>query len=181
MSGQQHTRVPEHRRVYYHGGKAGLAAGDVLVPSPPHVTDGCPICVAREAGRGVTVGEYRRWLQTMGPRALPILEQLSEAPDDEVLDPPSARNAVYLTTSRDYALFYAARSGHGDLYEVEPVGDVEHSPEDHFTSYTASAARVKRVVQRRVFLRRNDRRRILRAWRKADTAAERALIAGEQG
>lgn len=151
----------------YHGGKAGLNVGDELVPSPPHGDDGCPICVGRREGRTVTVREYRAWLVQFGARARPVLEMLEGAPDNAPVDPPSQREAVYITTSHDYARWYAARS-HGDLYEVEPVGELDPSTEDPFPSWTVPKARVTAVIERGVRLVRRDRRSLMRAWGKAD-------------
>lgn len=158
--------------AYYHGGRRGLKVGDLLVPSHPHVVDGCPICIARAAGIAMTVGEFKEWLrQTVPPeRARPILELLADADDDELIDPPSRREAVYMTTDIRYARWYAARS-RGDLYRVQPVGRVERSEEDPAESYTAPAARIVEVIERRVVLRRRDRRELMRAWEKADRGA----------
>lgn len=157
--------------TYFHGGKASLQIGDMLVPSPPHVDDGCPICVARREGRTVTVGAYRTWLQQFGDRAAPVLRHLADAPDDAPIDPPSQRDAVYITTDREYARFYAARS-RGDLYRVEPTGMPEASDEDHFASFTVPSARVVEVIERKVRLTRQDRRSLYRAWGKADRVAK---------
>jgi hypothetical protein len=156
---------------WYHGGISGLQAGDALLPSPPHVTDGCPVCVARAHGHVLTVGEYRAWLSQFSDRAKPVLEALGEADDREPVDPPSSIAAVYITENRDYALWYAARSGHGDLYEVEPLGPISPSTTDHFPSATCSEARVSRVLRRSVWLSDQERRRISRLWRKADEEA----------
>jgi len=157
---------------YFHGGISGLQVGDVLTPSAPHVDDGCPICEARKHGRICTVGEYKRWLQPFGARALPVLRALAGADDWEPVDPPSAKQAVYITTSLEYATWYAARS-RGDLYEVTPVGPAVPSPEVHFPSWTCDQARVVRVVRRGVRLTRTERRRIAHLWRKADRRTER--------
>lgn len=154
--------------TYYHGGIPGMNVGDDLVPSPPHVVDdGCPICVARREGRGLTVGEYRAWLQQQGPRAARVLAALDGVPDHEVIDPPSAKQAVYITTEQDYALWYAART-RGDLYRVEPVGPMDLSTEDRFESYTVPRARIVEVIERKVRLTRQQRRRLLREWGKRD-------------
>lgn len=158
---------------YYHGGIAGLKVGDDLVPSPPHKDDGCPICVARSAGRACTVGEYRAWLLPQLPgseRALAIIDGI---PDGEVIDPPSAREAVYISLDLEYARFYASRSGHGDLYRVEPVGPMELSMEDAFETYIVPKARVVEVIARRVYRTRKERRDLDRRWAKADAALER--------
>lgn len=158
--------------AYYHGGIGGLRVGDRLVPSPPHVQDGCPICEARAAGRVCRVGEYRRWLRLQGPDANRVLAMLEEADDADPIDPPSQRGAVYVTESLDYAAFYAARS-QGDLYQVKPEGVVTPSTEDHFPSGTVASARVVAVVRRNVRLTRTERRRILARWKKADRRAAR--------
>jgi len=160
---------------YYHGGKAGLAVGDLVVPGPVHVSDGCYLCVARAEGRLVTFGEWRGHLVTKAARgdsgAKRMLEMLAEsgAPDDMVVDPPSERVDVYVTTSEEYAAFYAARSK-GDLYEVEPTGSLVLSETDHFPSWTVESARVKRVLRRGVQLTRPERRHLVRLWRRADKA-----------
>lgn len=161
------------RTRYFHGGKAGLQPGDRIIVAPPHVEDGCPICVAREHGRVCTVGMYRVWLRQFGAKAAPVLAQLAGAADDEPMDPPSAKAAVYITSSVEYATWYAARS-RGDLYEVGPIEPIEPSAEDHFSSWTCAAATVFRVLRRRVALTRTERRQILHKWRKADRRALRA-------
>jgi hypothetical protein len=159
-------------RTYYHGGVPGLNVGDRLVPSPPRVTCGCPVCEARAAGRSLTVGEYRRYLRRLGPAAAPALAALEGAPDDAPVDPPSAEEAVYITTSREYAAWYASRS-RGDLYQVEPIGPATPSAEDSVPSLTCVAARVVAVLRRGVRLDRRERRRIERLWAKADRRRER--------
>lgn len=153
----------------YHGGIGGLRVGDVLSPAPPHVTDGCPICVARAAGRVLRVGEYRLWLAQFGDRALPALRSLAGADAMDPVDPPSARNAVYLTRDIEYARWYAARS-EGDLYRVVAIGEMTRSTEDPFPSWTAREARVVDVVEHNVRLLRRDRRELMRRWAKADRA-----------
>lgn len=159
--------------TYFHGGVAGLTPGDRLVPSPPPVVDdGCPICVARREGRACTVGEYRVWLEQFGDAASRVLAQLEGAPDDAPIDPPSAENAVYITEVHDYARWYAARS-QGDLYEVEPVGEITPSEEDPFPSWTVGEAIVLHVIERKVMLQRRDRRALNRAWAKADRMHQR--------
>lgn len=158
---------------YFHGGKAGLRVGDEVVPAPSHLEDGCPICEAKRAGRICTVGEYRRWLGQFGVRAEPILRDLREAPDWQAIDPPRATvDGVYLTTSPEYATWYAARSA-GDLYRVKPVGHVRPSSEDHFHTVIAERATVIAVVRRGVRLTRTERRRIKHLWKKADVRADR--------
>ena len=162
--------------TFYHGGKAGLKEGERLEAAPTHVSDGCYLCVARESGRSVTVGEWRGYLVTRAAagdqgaaRVLAILHE-EDAPLDTVLDPPSERSAVYMTSSLDYATWYAARSK-GDLYEVEPQGSIEKSETDHFPSWTAEGAIVTKVLRRGVRLDRRERRRIARLWKRADKAA----------
>jgi len=156
--------------ILFHGGVRDLRVGDRVVPSPPHVTDGCPLCVARAQGRTMLVGEYRAWLATMGPRAKPAIDALADAPDDAPVDPPTPPGRVYLTSDREYARWYAARSA-GDMYRVEPVGRYERSPDDHFPTWTAASAIVREVVERRVRLDRKDRRALSRRWKRADARA----------
>ena len=155
---------------YYHGGIRGLNVGDMLVPSPPHVEDGCFVCTARAEGRVVTVGE---WRASMVAQGRPDVARLFPGvPDDAPMDPPTAERAVYVTTIPLYALWYAARSGNGDLYLVEPVGEVTPTEEDHFASFTCESARVVSVLRRRVFLTPKERARIMLRWQRADRRAE---------
>ena len=157
--------------ILYHGGVAGLHPGDLLVPSPPHVFDGCPICVARAEGRVFTVGQYRAFiaplLPWLGERAKPVLELLEGVPDSAPIDPPTGQAAVYCTTSPLYAAWYAARSA-GDLYRVKPVGRLRRSTEDSFESYVVPRARVLQVLRRSVELTDDERAEILEAWTAAD-------------
>ncbi len=153
--------------VYYHGGRGGLQVGDVLLPAPPHVEDGCPICAARKVGRRYTVREARAWALSMGAAGEQLLKVLEDAPAGASVDPPAERQQVYVTTSRLYARWYAARS-RGDLYRVAPVGRMTPSATDHFPSFTVESARVVEVLGRNVFLLRAERRELSRQWRKAD-------------
>lgn len=67
--------------AYYHGGRRGLKVGDLLVPSHPHVVDGCPICIARAAGIAMTVGEFKEWLrQTVPPERAGLSSSSSPTP-----------------------------------------------------------------------------------------------------
>lgn len=168
-----HRKFGDEWPMFYHGGKPGLKVGDVLVPSTPHIEDGCPICEAKKRGMVCTVGEYRRWLMQFGPAAAKVLRALADAPDDAPVDPPAAKQAVYITTDNNYATWYAARSGNGDLYEVAPLTTPERSPEDNFPSFTVESARVVRVIRRNVRLTRTERRVIEHQWKKADRRAER--------
>lgn len=100
--------------------------------------------------------------------------KLSGVPDSEVMDPPRAKaDAVYITTDIDYATWYAARSGAGDLYAVRPVGMPTPSTEDHFPTFTVESAHIVEVIRRGVRLTRAERRHIERKWKKADRKAER--------
>lgn len=165
---------------YYHGGKAGLNPGDLLIPSPPHVDDGCPICVARRDGRSLTVGEYRAWLAPFGGRSRSILDMLGNAPDAALIDPPSKHKAVYITTDHAYARWYAARS-RGDLYVVQPIGDVIPSEEDSFPSFVVGSARIRSVIERDVRLDRRDRRALDRRWARADRRQQARSVRGATG
>lgn len=144
------ARVLSDERVaggvsYWHGGFPGLGVGDIVrAGHERRAHDGCPWCEARAAG--------------------------AAGPGD--IDGPSLRSGrVYLTTSRLYAKHYASLWGRGDLYRVEPVGDVEPSSEDTIETVTASAARVLSVYERAVLLTMSERRRLLREWSAADAEA----------
>ncbi|MFB7323441.1 hypothetical protein [Streptomyces sp. NPDC056190] len=135
---------------YFHGGVPGLKPGDLITPHAPNVIDGCAVCEARPAGRTAT---------TAG---------------GQPIDPPTGRpDRVYITTDRDYARWYASRYWLGDLYTVEPVGDVEPSTEDPFPTWCAAAARVTSVYTRAVRLNPHQRRTLLRRWGRADRAHSR--------
>lgn len=125
---------------YYHGGVDGLKVGDLLEPGHSRKQhDGCPWCVARENGEA-----------HLG------------------LDGPSQRAEVYFTPNRLYAKFHASMYGRGDLYRVEPVGEVTRSTEDSLETFTAPAARVVSVYERAVQLTMTERRRLDREWAAAD-------------
>lgn len=137
----------------FHGGQPGLRIGDLLKPGHKRRQhEGCGWCAAREAGTAVN-------------------------------DPASHRKErIYITTDRDYARFYASLYGYGDLYRVEPVGEVEPSTEDHFDSWVAPAARVVGIMARAVRLTPGERRRLHGKWTAADFRGTplAALLAGEQ-
>lgn len=130
----------------WHGGAPGLNPGDLLLPGHERkVHEGCAVCEARTKGQHAGI------------------------------DPPSAKRAVYLTSDKEYARHYASLYGRGDLYSVEPVGELTPSAEDHFPTWTVEAARVVAVYQRAVLLTWSQRRSLFRRWTKAD---ERALATG---
>ncbi len=133
----------------FHGGAPGLRAGDLIRPGHSRQgRDDCPLCVARAAGGPVSI------------------------------DGPSLHaDRVYLTTVRLYAAFYASLYGRGDLYRVEPVGEVERSTEDSIETYLAPAARVIAAVDRAVLLTWTERRRLFREW----TAADREFFYAQSG
>ncbi len=129
---------------FYHGGVPGLNVGELIEPG--HVRrshDGCPWCVARENGDA--------YLGIDGP---------SQQTD-----------RVYFTTNRLYAKHYASLWERGDLYRVEPVGQVLVSGEDTIESFTAAAIRVVAVYERAVLLTWSERRRLTREWQSADLEA----------
>jgi hypothetical protein len=153
---------------FYHGGVPGLKVGDSIVPSPPHVEDGCPICVARSEGRRFTVAQARAWALSMGRDGLPLLRALAGAPANGAVDPPSAQTAVYITKDLDYgdlvrrAKPWRPLPGRGQWERRSNRGRTTSRPG------TVPEARVLAVLRRGVFLLRADRRRIERRWRKAD-------------
>lgn len=130
--------------AWWHGGVPGLKPGDLVVPGHERrAHDGCPWCEARAAGAA-------------GPGGI---------------DGPSREVGVYVTRHRLYAKHYASLWGLGDLYRVEPVGDVTRSVEDSFETVVCSAARVVAVADRAVRLTWKERRRLARDWGAADLAA----------
>ena len=130
----------------WHGGVPGLRPGDLIEPgNERRHHDGCPFCEARKA-------------QAAGG-AVPALDGLAEHPD-----------RVYLTPIREYARFYASLWGRGDLYRVEPVGELLRSTEDTMEAWHAPAARVLSVPERAVLLTWTQRRQLGRMWKAADDA-----------
>ncbi|QNJ58119.1 ADP-ribosyltransferase [Gordonia phage Bunnybear] len=128
----------------FHGGVPGLRPGDLIRPGHErNHHDGCPWCEARARGEA-----------------------------HEGMDGPSQRtDRVYATPNRLYAKHYASLFGRGDLYRVEPVGEVDRSTEDTIETWCAPALRVIAAVDRAVLLTRSERRRLLREWGDADRAA----------
>lgn len=130
----------------WHGGVPGLGVGDLIVPGHQRKpVAGCAFCEARAA-------------QAAGG-ATPALDPLALHGD-----------RVYLSTDREYARHYASLYGYGDLYRVEPLGDVQRSTEDSFETYLAASARVLAVYARAVLLTASQRRALDRAWAAADAA-----------
>lgn len=130
----------------FHGGAPGLRRGDLITPGHDRTHhDGCPWCEARANGEA-----------------------------HHGIDGPSQRpDRVYATTHRLYAKHYASLYGRGDLYRVEPVGDVERSTEDTIETWCATALRVIAVIDRAVLLTPYERRRLFREWGESDKAAKR--------
>jgi len=125
---------------YWHGGAAGLKPGNLIKPGHTRTVDGCAICEARANGQTATI-------------------------DGHAVDPATGRpDRVYITTDREYARFYASMALYGDLYRVEPVGDVEPSTEDPFDTWTAASARVLAVYDRAVRLTNGQRQRLMTRW-----------------
>lgn len=88
------------------------------------------------------------------------------------LDPlPDQRGRIYLTSDREYARYYASLAHYGDLYQVEPVGELMVSTEDHFPTWTAQAAIVTRVYAKAVRLTDGQRKALLKRWLVADAEA----------
>ena len=124
---------------YWHGGAPGLQKGELVVPHAPNFVDGCPICLAKKNGES------------------PVLDPASKNPD-----------RVYITTDREYARFYASKFPAGDLYRVEPVGELVLSSEDRFETFVVEAARVTGIVDRGVRLTEKQRRSLLNRWTRRD-------------
>ncbi|MGW5930545.1 hypothetical protein ACWF2L_30585 [Streptomyces anulatus] len=135
----------------FHGGAPGLKPGDLIVPGPPHVVDGCDICAARAAGRDYVV------------------------PGVGVIDPPTGRpDRVYVTSDRPYALFHASRYVLGDAYTVQLTADVEASTEDYFPTWCAPYAVVTGVISRAVRLTHAQRGTLVRRWGALEDSRRRA-------
>ncbi|WP_330435754.1 hypothetical protein OIC43_36895 [Streptomyces sp. NBC_00825] len=140
---------------YWHGGVPGLAPGDLVEPHPPAVVDDCPICTARANGQTYT-DEHGR-----------------------VIDPPTGRpDRVYITTDREYARFYASKVWLGDLYVVEPAGEIQKSTEDPFPTWTCESARVLSVYSRAVRLTPGQRQTLANRWGRADMASALRALGG---
>jgi hypothetical protein len=118
--------------------------------------DGCAICEAKARGE-----------QPRVPGIPGIVDPLTGRPD-----------RVYVTTDREYGRFYASKHWLGDLYTIEPVGDLGPSTEDHFPTWSVPAARVLTVYDRAVRLTPGQRRTLSNRWERADLAHAFARLAG---
>jgi len=103
--------------AYWHGGKPGLRPGDVIEPQP--------LGTGAHLIDGCEICEARK--------------RGEQLPTDN-LD----ATKVYITTDRTYARIYAAGYPDGALYRVEPIGDMETSP-DPVPSWGCASARVVSV------------------------------------
>lgn len=129
---------------YFHGGIAGLRPGDVIhamVDGQRRPVEGCPCCAARNQGEHPGVD-----------------------------GPPKHPDRVYVTTDREYARYYASVARYGDLYVVEPIGELTPSTEDSFPTWIVEWARVTAVYDRAVRLTPTQRRALVRRWVEADAA-----------
>jgi len=135
--------------IYFHGGKPGLSIGDLILPGSPNFVDGCPVCDAHRAG------------------------------DNHPLEPVTKHaDRVYITTDREYARFYASKYPRGDLYSVEPLGEIVPSDEDPFPTWHVPTARVRGLYDVYVQLTRKQRRGLVRRWEAADRAKAFARLTG---
>lgn len=140
----------------WHGGAPGLAPGDVIIPHEPNYVDGCKVCEQKRAGQ-----------QPRLPGLPGIVDPLTGHPD-----------RVYITSDREYARWYASKHPTGDLYVVEPVGELEASTEDPFPSWKVPAARVLTVYSRAVRLTDGQRRTLGNRWGRADEQRVLRRLAG---
>lgn len=124
-------------RLLYHGGVAGLWRGHVLLPDMAHhrFVEGCACCEAQRAG--VNAG-----------------------------DAPTPTGWVYATADKPYARYYASRAVGGTLYRVRLEGDVELSTEDpsQFPTWRGRRAVIVEVLERRITLTMEERRRLFLRW-----------------
>lgn len=89
------------------------------------------------------------------------------------IDPlPDQKGRVYLTSYREYGRYYASLSHYGDLYQVEPLGELVVSLEDRFETWTAQAARIVAVYARAVRLTDGQRAALMKRWIAADAHAD---------
>ena len=124
----------------FHGGIPHLKPGDLIEPHEPNFLDGCAVCDAERQGMNLAIG-------------------------GDIIDPLTGHpETVYATSDREYARFYASKYPHGDLYVVEPVGEVVLSVEDPFPTWRAPAWRVRSVFSRCVVLTMQQRRRLWKRW-----------------
>jgi hypothetical protein len=128
----------------WHGGVPDLKPGDMIVPAPRQPVDNCPMCQAMERGESVMVRHQGQTHFVDGPR--------------EITD------GVYVTSDRFYASHYASRFGRGDLYRVEPVGQIiaQQVEAGGFPVWVVPQARVVSVVQRMIVWTDKERRRFIR-------------------
>jgi len=140
----------------WHGGIPDLKPGDLITPHPPNIVDGCAICAAKARGE-----------QPHLPGIPGVVDPLTERPD-----------RVYITPDREYARFYASKYPTGDLYVVEPVGDMETSTEDPFPTIVVPAARVITVYSRAIRLTTGQRRTLTNRWERADRDHAMNRLAG---
>lgn len=124
---------------YWHGGKPGLRPGDTITPQP--------LGSGEHLVDGCEVCEARKRGQQL--------------PTDN-LD----ASRVYVTTDREYARIYAAGFPNGALYRVEPMGELELSP-DPVPSWGCASALVLVVYDAYVRLAPGQLRRAMKLVRGA--------------
>lgn len=128
--------------MLFHGGKPGLRPGDLITPGQPHFLDGCKVCDVNRAGHSHP--------------ASPL---------------PVNPDRVYLTSDRHYARHYASKWPHGDLYSVEPIGDLlDAGREDPFPTWSVPMARVRGICERYVRQTPSQWEKLDRRWAAADRA-----------
>lgn len=127
---------------YWHGGAPGLKPGDLITPRPQGDTS--------HLVDGCPTCEARK-----------AGHQLAE--DD---NNPSW---VYVTTDREYARLYAAGYPRGDLYRVEPIGELHDRTGDHdpVPSWGVESARVLVVYDAVVNLTPKQARQMRARWERA--------------
>lgn len=138
--------------IYFHGGVPGLSRGDLIVPGSPHFVEGCKVCDAHKAGQS------------------------------HAIEPATKHgDRIYVTTDREYARFYASKYPRGDLYTVEPAGELVASTEDRFPTWHVESARVLGVYDVYVQLSRKQRGALLRRWERADREVAFAALTSRDG
>ncbi len=78
--------------------------------------------------------------------------------------------ALHFTTDREYGRVFAHGYPRGDLYSVQPVGEVMMLNDHPFPVAICHSALIRSVAERYVQLDAGERRRLARRWFAADKA-----------
>jgi hypothetical protein len=141
--------MDEKGEILFHGGGPELWPGSIILPDMAHsrFVDGCPQCEAQRSG--VFMPGF---------------------------DPATPEGFVYATSDKEYARYYASRAVKGWLYEVElDQSSKELSSEDFFPAWRAKSAKVLRVLEKRVTLTMDERRKLFVRWGGTEVEFEQMI------